>query len=172
VKNFGGHISVDSETDKGTSIQIYFPKLETDDHTSELQTDKHIPVGNNERILVIDDEVTILNMMKDMLESLGYRVVTQVNSEEALKLFQAKPDDIDLVITDMTMPHMTGLKLVKQLFVIRPKMPTILCTGFTETASEEKARGLGISQFLTKPILRSDLATAIRQVLDEKDMTT
>jgi PAS domain S-box-containing protein len=172
VKNFGGHISVDSETDKGTNIQIYFPKLETDDHTSELQVDKHIPVGNNERILVIDDEETILNMMKEMLENLNYRVVTQVNSEEALKLFQAKPDDIDLVITDMTMPYMTGLELAKKLFVIRPKMPTILCTGFSETVSEEKARGLGVRKFLTKPILRSDLATAIRQVLDEKNMTT
>jgi len=166
VKKLGGYIYVDSEPDKGTSIKIYFPKLNTDNDISEFQTDKDVPVGNNERILVIDDEESILDLMKIMLEGLDYNVVTQINSMKAIKLFQENPYDFDLVITDMTMPHMTGLELVKQLLAIRPKMPTILCTGFSETAYEEKFGGLGIRVFLMKPVLRADLARAIRKVLD------
>ncbi|MBW2035495.1 MAG: response regulator, partial [Deltaproteobacteria bacterium] len=102
------------------------------------------------------------------LERLGYEVTTRTSSIEALELFKAKPDRFDLVITDMTMPHMTGDRLARELMKIRPDIPIILCTGFSERISEEKAKGMGIKAFVMKPLVMRDLANTVRKVLDNK----
>jgi CheY-like chemotaxis protein len=101
-----------------------------------------------------------------MLERLGYEVTTRTSSIEALKLFRTKPDQFDLVITDMTMPHMTGDKLAQGLMQIRPDIPIILCTGFSERISEERAKGMGIKAFVMKPIVIRDIANTVRRILD------
>lgn len=103
-----------------------------------------------------------------MLENLGFKVDIRVSSIEALELFKARPHRFDLVITDMTMPNMTGDKLAIKLMAIRPDIPIILCTGYSEKITEKKAKTMGIKEFLLKPLEMSDLANAISRVLDER----
>ena len=126
----------------------------------------HLPTGI-ECVLFIDDEPTLVDIGKQALERLGYEVVTRTSSIEALELFRTKPDQFGLVITDMTMPDMTGERLAKELMQVRPDIPIILCTGFSERITEEKAKGMGIREFVMKPLLMRDLANTVRQVLDE-----
>ena len=154
-----------SEPGEGTNIHIYFPRLDAIGETLESRRESFLPTGK-ERVLVVDDEDPILAMTKKVLEGLGYEVIACRNSQDALESFRADADNFDIVVTDMTMPHMTGLELIKQIYVIRPGMPVVLCTGFSELINEERAQALGIRKFLTKPVLRSDLAKAVRQVLD------
>jgi len=123
-------------------------------------------VKGNERILLIDDEEQIVSMEQQMLENLGYEVTARTDSTEALKEFSQKPQNFDLVITDMTMPHMTGDELALKLLDIKPDIPVILCTGFNEDITEEKALAMGIQKFVMKPVIKNDLATTIRTVLD------
>jgi CheY-like chemotaxis protein len=123
-----------------------------------------IPTGN-EHILFIDDEPALVEIGKQMLERLGYEVTARTSSMEALELFKAKPDQFDLVITDMTMPHMTGEKLAEQLINIRSDIPVIICTGYSERISKEKAGERGIKAFVMKPLLMRDLAKTVREVL-------
>jgi len=103
-----------------------------------------------------------------LLERLGYEVVGRTSSVEALELFRAKPESFDLVITDMTMPNMTGDKLAQELMGIRPDIPVILCTGFSERITEEKAKALGIREFVLKPLVMQDLAMSMRRALMAK----
>ena len=117
-------------------------------------------------ILLIDDEDAIITMEKLMLERLGYQVTSRTSSIEALEAFRDNPDRFDLVITDMAMPNMSGDKLSVELTKIRPDIPILLCTGFSETMSEEQAKSLGIKGFLLKPIVMKDLSHKIREVLD------
>ena len=107
-------------------------------------------------------------MGKKILEALGYRVVAKTSSTEALEAFRAHPDEFDLVITDQTMPHMTGKILAKELMRIRPDIHIILCTGYSEVITEEKAKAMGIREFVMKPIVTRDMAKTIRNVLDKK----
>jgi CheY-like chemotaxis protein len=102
-----------------------------------------------------------------MLERLGYYVTSRINSVEALEAFRAKPYAFDLVITDMTMPNMTGDQLASELISIRPDMPVIICTGFSERMNKEKAKALGIKGYLMKPVIKSKMARLVRSVLDE-----
>ena len=120
----------------------------------------------SERILLVDDEEFLVDLGKNMLEKLGYRVEGRTSSVEALEAFQAKPDQFDLVITDMSMPNMNGDMLARKIMQIRPKMPVILCTGYSEVMGEEKARHLGIRSFLMKPLAIQEISATIRQVLD------
>ncbi|MCP3939856.1 MAG: PAS domain S-box protein [Desulfobacteraceae bacterium] len=167
VKSFGGHITVYSEPGEGTTFCIYFPQTSL---KTKIQPDKFtepIPTGD-EHILVVDDEESIVQMEKKMLENLGYQISICTSSPEALKIFHNQPDDIALVITDMTMPDMTGIELVQKIRAIRPNIPIILCSGFSELINEEKAKYFNISKYLTKPVLKRDLATAVRKTLDEQ----
>lgn len=124
-----------------------------------------IPSGT-EHILLVDDEDLIVQMEKQILNSLGYKVMTTTSSVEALQLIQTEPLKFDLVITDMTMPNMTGAELAQKTLAIRDDIPILLCTGFSELINEEKAKALGIREYLMKPIIKKDLANAMRKVLD------
>ncbi len=165
VKSYGGHITVYSELNKGTTFHVYLPRImpESLEPTTET-TAMALPVGN-ERLLVVDDEETITHMLHTVLAGLGYQVRVTNRSDEALKLFQEHPDEFDLLITDMTMPRLTGLDLIEHVFAIRPDMPVILCTGFSELINKEKAAALGIRSFLMKPVAIDKLVKAIRVAL-------
>jgi CheY-like chemotaxis protein len=123
-----------------------------------------VPRGN-ERILLVDDEENIVRMVQQMLERLGYQVTARTSSVEALEAFNTLPEKFDIIITDQTMPTMTGEELAKEFIQIRPDIPVILCTGFSEVISEEKAKAMGIREYVMKPVLKSEIAQAIRRVL-------
>ncbi|MBW2020218.1 MAG: PAS domain S-box protein [Deltaproteobacteria bacterium] len=164
VKSHGGAINVHSELGKGTTFHIFLPRLERD-AIMEAEVLAPLPKGN-ERILFVDDEEVLVDVGERMLERLGYKVIASTNSIEALEIFHANPDKFDLVITDQTMPNMTGTELAKGLMRIRPDIPIILCTGFSETITAEKARAMGIREFVLKPIVIDKIAATIRNVLD------
>lgn len=166
VKNHRGDITVNSALGKGSTFQVYLPVIEDDIVATEFEPTNGTAKGN-ERILLIDDEEQIVSMEQQMLENLGYQVTARTNSEEALREFSQQPQNYDLVITDMTMPHMTGDQLAKKLLDIKPDIPVILCTGFNEDITEEKALAMGIQKFVMKPVIKNDLATTIRTVLDQ-----
>ncbi len=122
--------------------------------------------GGNEKILFVDDESSLVEFNKERLERLGYTVESRTDSVAALALFLSSPHAFDLVITDMTMPRMTGDVLARELLKIRPDLPIILCTGYSARMSEEKAMELGIKKYLEKPVEMENLARSVRQVLD------
>jgi signal transduction histidine kinase len=164
VKSHNGAISVDSKFGEGTTFSILFPVAEKEAVIETEPADK-FPAGN-ERILIVDDEKSMVDIGRRRLERLGYQVEARTNPIEALDLFRADPDQFDLVITDMTMPHITGDKLVKEILKIRPDMPTVLCTGFSEKIDEEKAKEIGIRQYIEKPFDKGKLSRLVREVLD------
>ena len=166
VKNMDGAIHVYSEPEKGTEFRVYLPLSDSVKEQQVAYTQGLIQ-GGTEHILVVDDEKAIIEMEQDVLERLGYKVTSRSSSLEALEAFRAAPDKFDLVITDMQMPNMSGDRLSSELTKIRPDIPILLCTGFSETMSEEKAISLGIKGFLLKPIVMKDFSQKIREVLDE-----
>ncbi len=165
VKNHGGTIRVDSKPLKGTTFHVYFP-LSKKVVDADKAAFEPIPTGN-ERILFVDDEQMLINLGKRMLERLGYLVTTETNSMKALELFRKNPDKFDLILTDMTMPNLTGVQLAQTILQIRSDIPIVLCTGFSELISEEKVKRIGISDFLMKPLDMKNLADSVRKALDE-----
>jgi len=165
VGSYGGAITAYSKPGEGSTFKVYFPVVE---RQLEPQTQDEEPIAiGTERILFVDDEPALVNIGKQMLESLGYTVTTRTSSLEALELFKAKPDRFDLVITDMAMPNMPGDTLSAELMKVRPEIPVILCTGYSSKISDETAMKIGIKAFAYKPIARHDLAKSVRRVLDE-----
>jgi signal transduction histidine kinase/CheY-like chemotaxis protein len=165
IKNHGGDVSVHSRPGQGSTFSVYLPII--DDMDLEIEPLMTAGATNgNERILLIDDEEQIIDFERRILENLGYEVIPKTDSEEALAEFSARPDRFDLVITDMTMPKITGDRLARKLMDINPQIPVILCTGFNEAITEEKALAMGIDKFVMKPIVKNELANAIRTVLD------
>ncbi len=164
VKSYGGQISLLSELGKGTTFRVYFPCIEDHSAPDEGFAALDLPTGK-ERILLVDDEYVLVDMLGRILTQLGYQVEPLTNSIEALELFRRRPDQFDLVITDLTMPELTGDQLAAEMIRIRPDIPIILCTGFSDRMNEPLARKTGIRRFLTKPVTQQDLAKAIREVL-------
>jgi PAS domain S-box-containing protein len=167
VKSHGGAIDVSSKVGEGTTFHIFFPRLESG-AMAKTKPAAPIPRGT-ERILLVDDEEAMVDMGRQMLTHLGYQVVAQNNSREALRLFSRDPHQFNLVITDQTMPHMTGTELSRAILAVRPDMPIILCTGFSEVIAAEEAKAQGIREFVLKPILTLELATTIRRILDDSE---
>jgi PAS domain S-box-containing protein len=165
VEQHGGLIKVNSTLGQGTTFELYFPAIETKQLDTTLAV-QDLPRGS-EKILFIDDEEMLANVWSQMLIEYGYQVTTMTDSREALKLFIANADRFDLVITDQTMPEMTGKDLIEQLLKIKPALPTIICTGFSSKVSEEQAKELGASAFLMKPLDLPVLLQTVRQVLDK-----
>ena len=166
VKSYKGDITVHSSPQFGTTFDVFLPRL------LEIEADRQPPKpqpipGGKERILVVDDEEALVYTLRNRLHDLGYEVYSYLNSREALTFFEKDPLGIDAVITDMTMPDLTGAELAKRIFRLRPEMPIILCTGYNETINEQTAEALGIRAFLFKPVLLDDLARALRKVLDK-----
>ncbi|MDO9585615.1 MAG: ATP-binding protein, partial [Syntrophales bacterium] len=142
VKNHGGRINCRSEPGKGTTFEVFFPTIGGEASERPERVDS-IPLGK-ERILFVDDEAALADIGKQMLQSLGYNIVARTSSIEALEAFRTQPDQFDLLITDNMMPNMTGVEPAKNIKRIRPGMPVILCTGFSEAISEEKVKTIGI----------------------------
>ena len=165
VMDHGGDIRVYSEPGKGTAFHIFLPVIETGSVERENISAEPVPTGT-ERILFIDDEEQIVQMAQQILESLGYHVTPFASSLKAFEAFKAKPDEFDLVITDMTMPKMTGAELATKLLEIRSDIPIILCTGFSELMDEKKINAIGIREYIMKPVIRNNIAGTIRKVLD------
>ena len=165
IKDIGGTITVATEVGAGSTFRIYLPQVETKASTEDTPVAEAIPVGT-EHILIVDDEQTVLTLEKLLLESLGYRVSSFSSSTEALQAFEAAPQHFDLVLSDVTMPIMNGAQLAKKMFAARPDIPIIFCTGFSDILSEEEAMKLGAKGFLGKPILRENLASMIRKILN------
>jgi CheY-like chemotaxis protein len=165
VENYCGKISVQSELNSGTVFTIYLP-VAGESLADQPYEHKELPKGT-ENILFVDDETSIAKMGKQILERLGYSVTTRTDSLKALDLFRSRPAFFDLVITDLTMPTMTGDQLATKLMAIRQDLPVILCTGYSKKLSIENASEIGIRAFAYKPITKTDLAKTVRKVLDE-----
>jgi CheY-like chemotaxis protein len=163
LKTYGGAVSVESEPGNGSVFTVYIP-TGPKELKSEIEAPQILPTGN-ERILFVDDEPTLAEIGKKSLERLGYTVETRTSSIEALKHFQDSPDAFDLIITDMTMPQMTGEKLAIEIMKIRADIPIIVCSGYSDELTQDRTREIGICTFLMKPLVIRDLATAIRDVL-------
>ncbi|WP_084681033.1 cache domain-containing protein [Desulfospira joergensenii] len=166
VKNMKGEILVKSEPGKGTEFNIFFPAEKVSLREQDQMVPEMVP-GKGETILLVDDEEYVIEMEEQILESLGYRVTSRVSSIEALEAFRANSGKFDLVITDMAMPKLPGDKFAAELLKIRPDIPILLYTGYSETMSEEKAASYGIKGFLYKPVGIQDLSLKIRQILDK-----
>ena len=165
VASYGGVITVSSEVGKGTVFTLFLPvtqKIEP----HEFPESDNIPKGT-ERLLLIDDELAIVKLNQTILERLGYQVIVQTSSTDALALFKSNPEAFDLVLTDMTMPKITGEKLAQEMMGIRPSLPIILCTGYSKKLLQTPANYCNIKAVLTKPISRSQLAKTVRNILDE-----
>ncbi|MDQ1256932.1 MAG: hypothetical protein QG656_1532, partial [Candidatus Hydrogenedentes bacterium] len=165
VSSHGGVISVYSELGKGSTFHVYLPSIESGADDAPL-TDEPIR-GGHENILVVDDEPALARALDATLKRFGYTVVALTNSAEALTLFRSQPRRFDLIVTDQTMPGMTGEALAKEILSLRPGMPIIISTGFSNHMTSEKAEQLGIAGFLMKPAQARQIAKLVREVLDK-----
>jgi signal transduction histidine kinase len=163
IKSYDGAITVESSVGQGTTFHVYFPVIQTEEQKEEES--RECPRGR-EWILLVDDEEILATMGKKMLEQLGYTVSAYSHSIEALETFRNDPAQFDLVITDQTMPELTGTELAQRLLEIRPDVPIILCTGFSHLVNEEAAKAIGIRAFTLKPFTLSSIGLLVRKVLD------
>jgi PAS domain S-box-containing protein len=167
VKRHNGVIEVRSEPMEGSTFSVYLPRVRSKAAKKE-QEPSALPKGK-ETILFVDDEEALADIGKKMLQTLGYQVIAQTNCREALRLFTERPDYFDMVVTDYTMPNMTGADLAREILRLRPDIPIILSTGFTERITPEKAADMGIRELLMKPLNMRELARAVRRVLDNDE---
>ncbi|HEY3276135.1 MAG TPA: PAS domain S-box protein [Syntrophorhabdaceae bacterium] len=167
VKGLGGEITVQSAAGKGSTFRVFLPRIE--DAACQQATGE--TPGGMERVLFVDDEELLSELGKGVLEKLGYTVTAATDGQKALKIFSQNPTDYDLVLTDQTMPGITGYELARQLLEIRRDLPIILITGHSDSVSAKKAKEAGIRGFLMKPLSTQELAYAVRHALDEKRLS-
>jgi CheY-like chemotaxis protein len=166
VKNHKGVVTLESEPGRGASFEIYLPLLkDAEEDAQDGASMRNLTTHNNEKILFVDDEANLVDMTRELLKELGYQATTCMDPIEALAMFRANPGAYDMIITDMTMPKMTGDTLAAEVRKIRPTMPIILCTGYSEQMSEDRALALGFSAYLQKPFSITELATEIQRTL-------
>ena len=166
VKSHDGYITVESERGKGSTFYVYLPKIKEQKCPEDSEP---LPViRGKERILFVDDEDMLVELNEQRLKRLGYEVVATTSSIDALAIFRKEPESFDLVVTDYTMPNMTGMDLAVELLKVKATIPIILCTGHSEPVSPAQAKQTGIKAFLMKPLGKQELAQAIRRVLDKK----
>jgi CheY-like chemotaxis protein len=166
IHGHDGAITVKSEPGEGSTFQVFLPLIKKETEEIQLETLPPLPKGD-ENVLFVDDEKVIVDIGGNTLERLGYSVIGKTSSKEALEIFRSQPDHFDLVITDMTMPNMTGMEFAEKLLQIRSDIPIILCTGFSDRVMQEKARSMGIREFINKPISPRGLGESVRRVLDQ-----
>ena len=164
VKQHNGEITVTSKPGRGTTFHIYLPVIEKESLAAEPAVIEDLPRGSG-RILVVDDEITLADMIQRRLSGLGYTVTVFTNSIKALDAYRKNPGDFDLLITDMTMPEMTGMTLAEKCLTLQPDLLVILCSGYSDTVDEAKTRALGIREYIMKPVDMLTLAKAIRKAL-------
>jgi len=169
IESHGGTITIETEPDKGSNFHILLPKMNTTNKISS-ETTIDIPTGR-ERILFIDDEESVINIGKEMLEEFGYTVTIETSPTEGLNTFCNHPTNFDLVITDKNMPDMTGFELAEKMLQIQPNIPIILCSGYSDRTDIKKARAMGFKESISKPLLMSELANTVREVLDKNKIT-
>jgi CheY-like chemotaxis protein len=167
VKRHGGAITVSSQLDGGTVFQVLIPLLEHAVVSAESSQVIPLPRGN-ERILLVDDEKLLCEVLLRMLKDLGYQTLAKSSGEKAYRAFQSQPQAFDLLLIDQTMTDMTGLELARRITRIRPDLPIILCTGFSQTLPPGVAQSTGIQAILHKPLVRAHVATTLRRVLDDQ----
>jgi nitrogen-specific signal transduction histidine kinase/ActR/RegA family two-component response regulator len=161
AKSCKGFVSYDSVLGEGTVFHVYLPVIAEPAVLEPPSSPRDLTQFGHQRILFVDDEEILAEMGKVMLERLGYLVTVRRNSLDALNTFQNQPDRFDLIITDQTMPGMTGIDMARRMLQIRPGMPIILCTGYSSLISEDKAKAFGIKGFAMKPLAKKDIAVLI-----------
>jgi CheY-like chemotaxis protein len=166
ITECGGAIEVQSKPGQGAEFTVLLPAID-EEPEADRADDTPLPVGN-ERILFVDDESNIVDIGTQMLTMLGYHVTGVTDSGEALARFTRSPDAFDLVITDMTMPHMTGDVMGQKILAIRPDIPVVICTGYSEKLTEASIRSMGFSEIAYKPLIIRELAAIVRQTLDRR----
>ncbi len=167
VKKHNGSIVVESEPENGSLFRVYFP--EADSAQISMEEDKAVTITKGAgRILVVDDERLLVETLADMLKELGYTVTATHQSRHALEIFKADPDAFDAVITDLTMPDMTGFDLSREIIRIDGDIPVILCTGFSELVQPEQARAAGVQEILLKPVVRAQLSSVVHKALEQE----
>jgi CheY-like chemotaxis protein len=170
LKSHCGGLLLESEIGKGTTFHVYLPVLEG----VEPSSDERIVVGSltgTERILFVDDEAAIIEIASEALEELGYHVTAKNDPSEALECFRSNAREFDIVITDLTMPKMTGIQMVREMKKIREDIPIILCTGYRQLVETEDIHSAGISSVVAKPATSSDLAQALRRLMDSRKIS-
>jgi CheY-like chemotaxis protein len=168
VESHSGFITVSSKPGKGSTFSVYIPVTGEEEGESLETETATLSLKGTEGILLVDDEEALLELTRRMLERLGYEVVAECSSQKALEIFKTKPDQFDLVLTDQSMPNMSGIEVIAEILKIRPDMPCILCTGFSSKISEANAGKKGIRKYLKKPYDKKILSEAVREVLDNK----
>jgi PAS domain S-box-containing protein len=168
VEGYGGAITVESEPGAGTTFEVSLPCVSVP--RAEVAEEHGEDLKGNERVLLVDDEAQLVSVEKYMLEHLGYKVTGCTQSTEALQLFCAHPDEFDVVVTDQTMPAVTGIHLAREIHAFRPDMPIVLCTGYSDQVNRENAEQYGITEFLAKPLSLLRIGKAVRRALQKKDV--
>lgn len=169
IKDHHGYIKVYSEPGKGATFHIYLPVSETDAEMGDTPPEVEPVKGGNEHLMLVDDEDENITLIKEILTKYGYTVDVFTNGVQAWQEFQKQPDKYDLIITDMTMPFMTGAELAQKIIGVRPKVPVILFTGYSEMINRGKSMAIGIKEFIQKPMAMNQLLKSVRQVLDKKE---